>query len=189
MKLLVLLNTFWAVAAITFDWAKIIELPAWAIIFIVICPLYPILLWLTWFILDRKRSNDGENDLTSRGVIPYLIAFAALPSAVYGVVAIYFYPIQMIFNGFNWLGVASIAWIAVYSVQGWWLLKHKRPHRAALRVAGIFLLASLLIQLTTKTMGYLNISAIPYSVWLIEMLGAIIITWLIVSAYTKELEK
>jgi len=183
MKWLVLLNTFWAVAALTFDWPKITTLPSWAIIFIVVCPLYPILLWLVWFTLDRQRSTEAREALLTKGVFPYLLALAALPSAVYGVVAVYFYPIQMIFNGFNWLGVLSIAWIWVYSAQGWWLLKHFTPHLNALRFSAVFLTVSLLVQLFTQTFAYLDIASIPQSVWVIEIIGAIFITKLIVSEY------
>jgi len=147
------------------------------------------LLFFVWFILDLKRSDEASEALTSYGVFPYFLALAALPSAVYGVVAIYFYPIQMVFEGFSWLGIASMLWIWVYAAQGFWLLKNRPPHIAALRVAALFLLVSFIIQYQTETLGYMNISSLPNSSWLIEVLGAVAITWLILSSHNSPSHK
>ena len=159
LAFLILLNLFWSVAAFVYDWPAILQLKYYFIPFIVICPIYPLLLALVWY--QTLRSNQ---------VNPYLLAFAALPSAIYLVGALIFYPTVMTKTGFDWSACGQIFWVAFYGLQGFYLLTRHHIKRSAILLAALFLIVSFAIQGTTQTEGYLDFSALSSKLVLSEYL-------------------
>jgi len=142
-------NVIWAVSALVYDIPAISHIPFYFWPFIVICPVFPALLALTWWQIFR---NNKPND--------YLLAFATLPSAIYLLGALIFYPTLMVINGFNWLDFGQIFWAAVYGLQGFYLMRKYTLKKSPVILVTTFLLISFFIQYLTKTYGYLDFSSI-----------------------------
>lgn len=173
---LVVLDLFWSAVALVYDYPAIIRIPFDLWPFIVICPVFPFLLMLVWLsVILRGKAN------------PFLLAFAALPSLIYGIGALIFYPTIMYFNGFDWLGFGQIFWVLFYSLQGAYLLfewsgTKSRTHHGKfvpIILVLIFIIVSILIQFFTKTFGYLAFDLVPANILLIEMMVLITINILI----------
>jgi len=146
---LILINIVWAVAALIYDIPAIAKVPIYFWPFIVICPAYPTLLAITWWqIYKNKKPNN------------YLLAFAAIPSAAYLIGALIFYPTTMILSGFSWLDFGQIFRVAVYGLQGAYLLKKYPIKKSPLILVTVFLIISFIIQYSTKTYNYINLSVL-----------------------------
>ncbi len=150
--ILIFINIIWAVSALIYDIPAIAEIPIYFWPFIVICPVYPALLALVWWkTYKKKKLND------------YLLAFASLPSVIYFIGALIFYPTLMVINGFDWSDFGQIFWVAVYGLQGIYLLTNYSIKKSPILLVTIFLLTSFVIQYFTKTYDYLNFANVSAS--------------------------
>jgi hypothetical protein len=151
LHFLIILDLCWAGAALLYDLPAIARIPLWALPFIVICPVYPALLAGIWILLLFGR-------------VPHPLYFYAgvLPSLVYGVLALGYYPLSMLAEGFSWNGLLQIPWVLVYALQAWVLLR-AYPINQGYLPACLFLLVSWLVQLRTGTYGYLGLGQLPPS--------------------------
>jgi len=146
---LIFLDFFWSVAALWVDMPKLPDIPIWAWPAVVICPIYPILLALVWLKIYRKQKLNK-----------YLLAFASIPSAIFGVLALVYYQMLMAQNGFDWRDFGQIFWVLFYSGQGWWLiLKYKFRGLPILAVCG-YLTVKFILDYKFLTFGYLEVGDI-----------------------------
>ena len=161
MIYLIFADLFWSAAAWVVDWMKLSIIPIWAWPFVVVCPIYPLLLSLVWIYLFKKGKVNN-----------FLLSFAALPSVVFGVLSMFYYPLKMYFQGFAWVDLGQIFWVLFYAFQGWYIIMHYKIKATALITVLIFLVAMLVINFKFKTYGYLNFDAFPaFSIYFLFSLG------------------
>lgn len=154
MIYLILADLFWSVCALIYDWPKLLNIPATAMIFTIICPLYPLILALYW-IFERKKWPSS-----------LLLVFGAIPSAILIILALIYYPTQMIYNGFNLLGLGQIFWVAFYGLQGWYLIFTKKFSSTYVLLTGIFLVIKFTTDYAYKDFGYLGMETLPQNILL-----------------------
>ena len=170
MPYLVIADFIWAISAWVVDVYKLPQIPPWAWIFVVVCPIYPILLALVFLkFLGKKKVN------------PYLLAFAAIPSAVFGILTLAYYPAKMVFQGFNGNDFGQIFWVLFYSVQGWWLVKNERLALIPILAVTAFLTTAFVIDYKFKTFGYLNFTLFPNSYITFLFILAVAVTYLLLA--------
>ncbi|OQA52284.1 MAG: hypothetical protein BWY43_00568 [candidate division WS2 bacterium ADurb.Bin280] len=147
LALLIILDFFWALAALFVDLPKLLEIPPYLWLIVAVCPVYPFLLALVFLrILKRRKVNH------------FLLSLASFPSAIFGVLALVYYPLKMSHAGFNWIDFGQIFWVFFYSLQGWYLLINKKISFVALFSAFCFLCAKLIIDYKYLMFGYLDLT-------------------------------
>jgi len=156
----VMLNLFWSGAAWVYDLDKLITIPLYLWPLIAVCPIYPLLLALLLLQLYLKKTPNQ-----------FLLAFSVIPSIVFGVLAVLFYPLAMFYQGFSWNALGQIFWVWFYAAQGVWLFTNYRISKVAFLGTSTFLIIVLIFQLVSDSYNYLDFSRIP----LIAMLGLIVI--------------
>jgi hypothetical protein len=149
LRLLIALNFIWSGSALWYDAPVILQLPLWSLPFIVICPVYPLLLGVYWWQVLRQRLAP-----------PLLTAGAVLPSALYGALAFIFYPLAMREEGYSPYAAAQLAWVAFYGFQGWYILSTKTLPSKPVRWVTLFLAVSLLVLWNTHSYGYINLAVL-----------------------------
>lgn len=159
LVLLIILDLFWSGAAWIYDWHKLISIPPYVWLFVAVCPIYPLLLALVLLQLYRKKSPNQ-----------FLLAFAVVPSIVFGILALFFYPVAMVYQGFSWNAVGQIFWVWFYAGQGVWLFSKIKLKKIPLLTAGLFTSFLLIFEFFSKSYGYFNFDNIPFSV-LLAVLG------------------
>lgn len=147
IALLIIMDFLWAFLAITVDLPKLLHIPFYLWPLVAICPIYPFLLALVFLGFLRKQR-----------VGSYLLLFAAFPSAVFGVLAIIYYPCKMFYGGFNWIDFGQIFWVLFYSVQGWYLLINKKLSLISLITVFCFLCVKFAVDYKYLTFGYLDLT-------------------------------
>lgn len=149
MIFLIILDLFWAGAALWVDLPKLADIPPWAWPVVIICPVYPLLLAIVWRqIMKGKKPNQ------------YILAFGALGAALFGILAIVFYPLTMIEGGWNWRAFGQIFWVWFYSAQGWYLIFKYRIKLFPALVAFSYFLIKFTLDYRFKTFGYLDFSGL-----------------------------
>lgn len=165
---LVLLNLIWGSSALWYDWEALVKLPVWTLPFILICPLFPFLLAAVWWRWPHSPT--------------WLYWLAILPSAVYGLLATFFYPLVMWHSGFDWLAALQIPWVWAYSAQAWYLLQKLSAPFCSSRwpwLASLYLTLSLGVQAVTDSFGYIGLDVLPNG-WVAALTGfGLTLTWLI----------
>ncbi|MDH4358416.1 MAG: hypothetical protein OEV37_00495 [Candidatus Berkelbacteria bacterium] len=152
MFFLILLDLFWAGAALWVDIPKLMQIPVWSWLLVVICPIYPFLLALIWIqIKSGKQANS------------YLLAFGAIGSAVFGPLALIFYPALIVERGWGWNEFGQIFWVSFYSTQGWYLIAKRKFELIPVLVAGVYFLIKIFFDYKTKTMSYLDFADLSYA--------------------------
>lgn len=150
--LLSVADLIWSICAWIFDWPKIITMPKYLLPFILICPIYPLLLSVTWLqIYKLKKINL---------LIYYL---GVLGSVVYGAGAVLYYPIYMSIGGFDWFAFGGIFWVLFYALQAVYLLIKYRPELqiTSFSIAVVLVGAKLCLDFITKTSGYILETGFP----------------------------
>lgn len=150
---LIVLDLVWAIAALVYDWSAIGKIPFYFWPFIIICPIYPFLLALTWY--QKVKFNHINS---------YLLVFAAIPSMAYFIGALIYYPTIMVSNGFNWLVFGGIFWVAFYGLQAFYLAIKEKIALTPLLCAILFVAISFVVQYLTKTFGYLDTTGLDNQV-------------------------
>lgn len=175
---LIVSDLVWSISAFIYDYSAIVRTPVYFWPFLIVCPLFPFLLALVWV---RIYKNTTPND--------FLLAFAAIPSAIYLIAALIYYPTWMIQNSFDWLSFGQIFWVAFYGIQGIYLLLKFAFTKMALWLAGSFLLLSLTVQYQTRTLGFQDFANFSDNLLLTEYTALeIIVLGLIISlTITKKL--
>jgi len=154
-------NIVWTASAWMVDFTKLPTIPAWAWLFVLICPVYPFLLALIWLALIGQKTPNA-----------YLATFAVFGSVVFGVLALFYYPLKMIFQGFSWPDLGQIFWVAFYSVQGWYLLFRFQAKIYPAISAAAFLVLALVVNYRFKTFSYLSLDDFSgISILLLFILG------------------
>jgi len=166
--IIILLDLFWSIAAFWVDWPKLFEIPTWALLFAVICPVYPLLLAIVWFQIKKYGQPN-----------PYFLAFAAIPSAVFGILAVVFYPTLMFSRGFSWNDLGQIFWVLFYSTQGWYLVFKNRFRLMPVLLVLLYLLAKFSLDLKFLTFGYLEAESLNKPALLAVFVIAIIASLLV----------
>jgi hypothetical protein len=141
--LLILFNLLLTIASLFYDAPVLPSIPLWAWPFVVVCPLYPLLLALYWW----KRW-------------PWLAPFAILPAATYGIGALVYYPMLMHATYVNWQDIGTIFWVWLYAAQAWYFMRSAPLTTAPLILALLFLFASFSIQMITLSYGYLEYASL-----------------------------
>lgn len=158
----IVIDLFWSIAALIYDWSKLTTIAPWLWPFVAVCPIFPLLIALVLLQLYRKKSPNQ-----------FLLAFAAIPSLVYGLVAVIFYPVAMIYQGFSWNAVGQIFWVGLYAIQGFWLIREFRPGKFAFYSALVFVATKILIvDILFKSFGYFDFTGIPLGVLVFAVLVA-----------------
>lgn len=116
LTLLILFDLFMAFAALRVDWSDFSIVPWYLWLFVPICPLYPFLLAINYFIY-KKRSSFSQP----------LLHFTAIGILAYGIMAYLFYPFYMVLKGeFLWYEFGNILWVTLYAAQMFLLLPFLR---------------------------------------------------------------
>jgi hypothetical protein len=149
MVFLIILDLFWAIAALWVDLPKLATIPAWAWPVVFICPVYPLLLLIVWWQIRKGKEPNR-----------YVLALGAIGGALFGVLAVVFYPLTMIEGGWNWRAFGQIFWVLFYSAQGWYLVITRRMSTLAVGAAAFYLLLKLILDFKFKSFGYLEISSL-----------------------------
>ena len=179
MIFLIITDLFWSGAALIVDLPKLADIPPWAWPVVMICPIYPLLLAIVWFqIIYRKRSNQ------------YLLAFAAIPSAVFGVLALVFYPLKLSALGWDSNAFGQIFWVLVYSIQGWYLLfRYKTGFRPA-ALAILYLFVKFTLDYKFNTFGYLDFAGLSnvavLSLYIVALAVSVAGFFILLSSRAKE---
>lgn len=163
ITILIGLNIFWAAAALIFDWQEIVHLPYYLIPFLIICPIYPLLLAICWFqLLKFKRPSE------------WLFSFTIIPSIIYFLAALAYYPLWMHYNYFDWLAFGQVFWVSFYGIQAAFLLPHLRRDYVSTYLASLFVLVSLWLQYRNIESGFFDFSTFPdgLALGLVTLLGA-----------------
>lgn len=103
---LIVVDTFMSLAAFRVDWWDFFTVPWYFVPFVPICPIYPLLLAINFFIY-KKRGNFNQ---------PFL-HFTAIGIIGYGIMAFLFYPSYILIKGFQWYEFGNLVWVTVYAVQ------------------------------------------------------------------------
>ena len=159
------------------DYPKLVTIPVWGWVFAVICPVYPLLLALVWWkVLKKQRPNS------------YLVAFAVMGSATFGVLALFYYPFKMFFQGFALRDLGQIFWVTFYAAQGWYLLFKVKTKLPATLIATLFFILLLLIDTKYKTFGYLSLDDFSQSS-IIALFGLGLLNVLIMASILSKRKK
>lgn len=163
--ILIILNLFWSVAAFYVDFPKFTDIPFYLWLVVPICPIYPALFAVVWFLKLKELKINR-----------FVLAFASLPSAVLGPLAVLFYTSQIYYNGFSINDFGQIFWVLFYSLQGWvFIIRRKLDHWPALVVC-LYLLVKFWIDFRYNSFGYLQLEKLPESVRLLLVLFASALT-------------
>lgn len=165
MLFLIFLDFFWSGGALWVDIPKLPGIPIWAWPFVVICPIYPFLLALVWLKIYRKQKPNQ-----------YLLAFAAIPSAIFGVLALVYYPTLMATNGFTWQDFGQIFWVLFYSIQGWYLLIKFKIARWPTLLVSLCLMIKFILDYKFLTFGYLDVNLLSPILLKLLLAVALILT-------------
>lgn len=118
LKFLIILNLIWSILGIYADWAWLSSIPLHFVPLTAICSLYPPLL-LIWYLLKYYQIR-----------IPQWFTFwIVFGTTSYGLLAQFYFPLLMSWQGINWHDLGSMLWVAVYGFQSLILLKQLRPLR------------------------------------------------------------
>ncbi len=132
--LLIALDLFWTVAATIYDWPKIVATPWHLLLFMPICPIYPLLLAIAYLWSWYRRRIPAP-----------LAVFAFLGSLSYGLMAYIFYPLMMSWVGWDWLMVGNMLWVTFYALQVFLLLPYLRlSYGGILAISSYFFLKDFL---------------------------------------------
>lgn len=162
MIYLIILDLFWSLSAFIWDWPKMAQINPFAWPFVLICPIYPLLLALIWFQLYRKSR---PNQL--------LLAFAVIPSVIFGILAVLYYPTAMVYQGFSWNAFGQIFWVLFYALQAAYLFSKYKIARYAFVIASIYLIIKFVLDYKYLTFGYLDFENFPNALVLTLILVAI----------------
>jgi hypothetical protein len=150
---LIILDFFWSGAAWVYDADKLITIPLHLWLFVAVCPVYPLLLALLLLQLYLKKPLNQ-----------FLLAFAVIPSIVFGFSALLFYPIAMIYQGFSWNAVGQIFWVWAYAGQGVWLFTKYKINKLPFLLSSLFIGFILFFEFITGSFGYFDFAKIPLGV-------------------------
>lgn len=162
--LLILLDLFWSISAWIYDLDKLTTIPLYLWLFVAVCPIYPLLLALLFLQLYLKKPLNQ-----------FLLAFAVIPSIVFGFLALLFYPIAMIYQGFSWNALGQILWVWVYAGQGVWLFTKFKIKKLPFILASLFVTFVLIFEFITGSFGYFDFSNIPSGILLIMIFLSLIV--------------
>ena len=161
--LIVYLDFAWALMALIYDAPKLLQIDWFLWPLVLICPLFPFLLGLVLLkVVKGKKINI------------FLLSFAAIPSAVFGVLALLFYPMLMINEGFSILGFGQILWVLFYGVQGWYLIYRYKMQRRAVIVASAYLIIKATLDYYFLSFGYLAVDKLTHNQLVTLYAGALV---------------
>ena len=158
---IVYLDFIWSILALVYDIGKLGEIAWYLWPLVLICPVFPLFLA---FVFIEVVKNKPVNQ--------FLLAFAAIPSAVFGFSALLFYPMLMYNLGFDILGAGQILWVLFYGLQGWYLVFSQKIKPKAIVFVNCYLITKLALDYKFLSFGYLDLN----------ILSASQLTWLFVAA-------
>jgi len=145
MIYLIILDFFWSAAALFVDLPKLgsIHPLLWPVA--IICPIYPLLLAIVWIEIKKGKKINS-----------FLLAFAIIPSAIFGILALVYYPSKMIFQGFAFRDLGQIFWVLFYSSQGWYLWFKRKLLLFPVILVTIYLTIKFFLDYRFDSFGYLS---------------------------------
>ncbi len=153
IPIVIFLDIIWAIVALIFDYPVLSQIKYYYWPFIAICPIYPLLLAIIWLLIISRKS-----------VNRYLLCFGVIPSIVYFIGAILYYPTWMFCNGFNFSALGQIFWVVFYGIQAF-ILADKITWRIIPSLfVSIFIGFSFYIQYINHSFGYFDYSNISYHI-------------------------
>jgi len=146
IKILIAVDVIWMVSALIYDYSELIVRPFYLWPIIIICPLYPALLAYIWYKVDAGKKINR-----------YLYALGTIGATYFGISALLFYPLAMAQEGFTWLSVGAIFWVAFYGAQGAYLFwsQKNRLYLAPAVVTITYLIIKLYFDWRYYSFGYL----------------------------------
>ncbi|MCX6810059.1 MAG: hypothetical protein NTZ65_04960 [Candidatus Berkelbacteria bacterium] len=150
MLFLIFLDFIWSVSAFIYDWSKFATIPWFVLPFVVICPIYPLLLAIVWIKIFKKKNPNQ-----------YLFTFATIPSMIFGLLALIYYPVAMFYQGFSLNAFGQIFWVLFYSIQAWYLFFKYKTSTLPIILVLFYLSIKFFIDYKYLTFGYLDFSNIP----------------------------
>ncbi len=106
--LIIAADIFMGISALIVDWGDFFVVKWYLIPFVPICPLYPFLLALIFFLIKRR----GEQKINQP-----LLHFTLIGTIGYGIMAYIFYPTYLITQGFAWYELGNMFWVTLYASQ------------------------------------------------------------------------
>jgi hypothetical protein len=177
LVILIIIDVIWSISALIYDFERIINLPIFFWPFIAICPIFPMLLAIHWMTSIYGKQNN------------FLLSFASIPSFVYLIAAIIYYPTWITLNGFDILSFGQIFWVAVYGLQGLFLIIHNRIKPVYSALVSIFLLISFFVQFSTKSFSFFDTSNFSRQLIVAEYLTVAIFTLVLFLVLAKRSKK
>lgn len=170
----IVLDLIWSSIAWVHDFPVISGLPWYLAPFIIICPVFPLLLAIIWW--GRLRQID----------LAALLPWAALPGVVYAILAPVFYGADAYYNGFSWINVGQVLWVWFYGLQGAYVVwRTKAPKNQVIGVI-CYLIIALTVQYQTLSLGYLDLASVPHAIVLGLYSIGLISTVLVGGLWLKE---
>lgn len=163
--ILLVLDLFWSLSAFWVDFPKFADIPFYLWFIVPICPIYPALLLVVWFMKAKKLKPNR-----------FLLAFAILPSAVLGPLASFYYASQIYYNGFSLNDFGQIFWVLFYSAQGWYLVFRERFTFWPILSACVYLVVKFSIDFRYDSFGYLQIEKLPELIQVYLFLLSLLLT-------------
>jgi len=165
LVLLILLDFFWSAAAWIYDAPKLANIPPYFWPFVAVCPIYPLLIALNLLQLYRKKEPNQ-----------FLLGFGAIGGALYGALAILYYPLAMAYQGFLLNALGQIFWVLFYALQGFWLfLNYQIKREVYIFVGAVLVLKLIIIDYFYKSFGYFDFTEISSNL-LIGLLSLAVIS-------------
>lgn len=168
--ILAVADLVWSICAWIFDWQKLQTIPIYLLPFILTCPLYPLFLSISWFLIYKNKKLNL-----------FIFYLGVAGSIVYGVGAVLYYPIYMSIFAFDWYAFGGIFWVLFYAIQAVYLLLrfNKGYSAVSLLAAGVLIATKIAIDYYTRTYGYIvddNFPQIYFAFIIVLMVIAFLLT-------------
>lgn len=170
---IVYLDFVWSILALVYDIGKLGEIVWYLWLLVLICPVFPLLLA---FVFIKIIKNKPVNQ--------FLLAFAAIPSATFGTLSLFFYPMLMYNLGFDILGAGQILWVLFYGLQGWYLVFSQKIKPKAMVFVNLYLIVKLALDYKFLSFGYLDLNILSFAqlTWLfiVALISLVVINLIVI---------
>jgi hypothetical protein len=148
-----------AIISTVYDWNVLQAVPILLIPLIAICPLYPLLLGLSWLI----RANGGN--------APFLESVASISALGFALLAPLYFGSYALTLGGSLHTLGQVIWVAAYAIPGLYFIQNLSLRT---RLLGLSWLAICLIShLITGSSGYLDLRMWSFSTQALVVAGTI----------------
>lgn len=151
--------------ALRLDLHDFYETPVYLWLFVPICSMYPLLLFINYLFLLK------------RGTVPqFLLTFTLFGIIGYGVIAPFFYTMYMFENSFSWYEFGNIFWVWLYASQAVLLWPHiKKVPLWQFGLIGVYFLVKDLLDRFSVTWSYTRFGVLSETLMNRMVLVAIVV--------------